>query len=85
MKRLQRYPVSQTPPDPYSILYNHPWLNELDNHVLKLLQDCAVLCEKQQEEVLLQFGEPASGLFIIVSGLVKVCKCACMYVCVLES
>lgn len=82
MKRLQRYPVSQTPPDPYSILYNHPWLSGLKDEVLNLLQECAELCERRQEDVLLQFGEPATGLFIIVSGLVKVCKyvSVCMYV-----
>lgn len=72
MKRLRRYPVSQAPPDPNSILYNHPWLSGLDSNVLRPLQECAHLRERQQGDVLLQFGEAPTGLFIIVSGLVKV-------------
>ena len=72
MKQLQRSPVTLTPPDPNSILYNHPWLNGLDNSVLIALQKCANLISRHQGEVLLQYGEPPEGIFIIVSGLVKV-------------
>lgn len=74
MKQLQRSPVTLSPPDPNSILYNHPWLSGLDNTVLKSLQKCATLSLRRQGEVLLQYGEAPEGIFIIVSGLVKVSK-----------
>ena len=73
MKRLQRYPVSQTPPDPYSIFSNHPWLSGLDSNVLRPLLKSAHLCKRKEGDVLLRSGELAPGLYIIVSGLVKVC------------
>ena len=72
MKRVQRSPVTLSPPDPYSILQNHPWLSGLDNNVLRPFMECAELMEHQLGDVLLQYGEPPTGIFIIVAGLVKV-------------
>jgi CRP-like cAMP-binding protein len=73
MKQLQRSPVTLSPPDPNSILYNHPWLSGLDISVLKALQKYANLSARRQGDALLQYGEVPEGIFIIVSGLVKVC------------
>lgn len=73
MKRLQRSPVSLPPPDPNSILYNHPWLSGLSNDIMRPLQESAQLIQRQQGDVILQYGELSKGLYIIVSGLVKVC------------
>lgn len=73
MKQLLKSPVTLSPPDPNSILYNHPWLSGLDSTVLNSLQKCAHLSLRHQGEVLLQYGEAPEGIFIIVSGLVKVC------------
>lgn len=72
MKRLQMSSVTLAPPDPNSILCNHPWLSGVKPNVLRSLQKKANLISRRSGEVLLQYGEKAEGLFIIVSGLVKV-------------
>ena len=71
MKKLQRSPISLTPPDPKAILYNHPWLSGLESSIVKSLHKSADLKLKREGEVLLQYGEPPEGIFIIISGLVK--------------
>ncbi len=66
--------MALTPPDPNATLHNHPWLSGLETKILKTVEDSAILENRQPGDVLLQYGERAKGMFIIVTGLVKVLR-----------
>lgn len=72
MKRLERTPASLPPPDPNVILCNLPWLSHLDQEALNTVQTHALLMQFEHGDIIIQQGEEATGIYIIVSGLVKV-------------
>ena len=72
MKRLERTPASLPPPDPNAILRNLPWLNGLEEEIHAAIHSQAVLMLYEQGDVIIQQGDDAHGIYIIVSGLVKV-------------
>ena len=72
MKHLERTPASLPLPDPHVILCGLPWLSGLDDEILSTIQVNANLVQFEHEDVIIQSGEDSKGIYIIVSGLVKV-------------
>ena len=72
MKHLERTPASLPLPDPNVILCSLPWLSGLDSRILAEIQVHANLVPFEHEDVIIQKGEGSNGIYIIVSGLVKV-------------
>ena len=73
MKHLERTPGSLRPPDPATILLNLPWLSGLGPDVVNDLIPHANLLQLEQGDWLLPQGAESRGIYVIVSGLVKVC------------
>ena len=73
MKHLERTPGSLRPPDPATILQNLPWLSGLGSEVLQALLPHAEFLQLEQGDWLLPQGAESRGIYVIVSGLVKVC------------
>ena len=72
MKRLARTPASLPPPDPKVILCSLPWLSGLEGEVLDAIMSYAQLVQFEHGDLIISQGEEAKGIYIIVSGLVKV-------------
>ena len=72
MKHLERTPASLPLPDPNVILCNLPWLSGLDSKILSMIQVYANLVQFEHEDYIIKNGEDSKGIYIIVSGLVKV-------------
>ncbi len=72
MKRLERTPASLPPPDPDTILCNLPWMANLGSEALCTVQTHAQLVQFEHGDVMIRQGDQALGIYIIVSGLVKV-------------
>lgn len=72
MKHLERTPGSLRPPDPATILQNLPWLSGLDTEVVDAILTYAEFLQLEQTEFLLEEGTESKGIYVIVSGLVKV-------------
>ena len=72
MKHLERTPASLPLPDPNVILCNLPWLSGLDGKILSMIQAHASLVQFEHEDFIIRNGEETKGIYIIVSGLVKV-------------
>ena len=73
MKHLERTPGSLRPPDPATILLNLPWLSGLGPDVVQALLPHAEFVQLEQGDWLLLQGAESRGIYVIVSGLVKVC------------
>lgn len=73
MKNLERTPGSLRPPDPATILHNLPWLSGLDGEVVDTVLTYAEFIQLEQMDSLLEDGAESKGIYVIVSGLVKVC------------
>lgn len=72
MKHLERTPGSLRPPDPASILHNLPCFSGLDGEVVDTILTYAEFVQLEQTESLLEEGAESKGIYVIVSGLVKV-------------
>ena len=72
MKHLERTPASLPLPNPNVILCGLPWLSGLDTEILSTIQVNANLVQFEHNDVIIQSGEDSEGIYIIVSGLVKV-------------
>ena len=72
MKRLERTPSSLPLPNPNAILCNLSWLSGLGPEVLDTIHSYAKLMQFEHGDVMIQQGDSARGIYIIVSGLVKV-------------
>lgn len=75
MKHLERTPGSLRPPDPATILHNLPCFSGLDTEVVDTILTYAEFVQLEQTESLLEEGAESKGIYVIVSGLVKVCVC----------
>ena len=73
MKHLERTPGSLQPPDPATILHNLPWLSGLEGDVVDTILTYAEFIHLEQTDWLLEEGVESRGIYVIVSGLVKVC------------
>ena len=73
MKHLERTPGSLRPPDPATILHNLPWLSGLEGDVMDTVLRYAEFLQLEQSDWLLEEGAESRGIYVIVSGLVKVC------------
>ena len=73
MKHLERTPATLRPPDPAAILQNLPWLSGLDREVVDTILTYAEFLQLEQSDSLLEEGMQSRGIYVIVSGLVKVC------------
>ena len=73
MKHLERTPGSLRPPDPATILQNLPWLSGLEQEVVDALLAHAQFLQFEAGDWLLSHGAESPGIYVIVSGLVKVC------------
>ena len=62
------------PPNPAEILKSVPLFSALDENELKPLAACAGLRSYETGELLFSEGEPCKGLFIVVSGSVRIFK-----------
>jgi sodium/hydrogen exchanger 10/11 len=71
MKHLERTPGSLRPPDPATILLNLPWLSGLGPDVVQALLPHAEFVQLEQGDWLLPQGAESRGIYVIVSGLVK--------------
>ena len=93
MKRLNSTPASLPLPNPEEILRNLTWLDELDSEVVDDIVQCASLVQFERGDSIHKQDEMLEGIYIIVSGLVKVLACvracvracACVCVCVYAS
>lgn len=72
MKRLERTPSSLPLPDPNAILCNLSWLSGFSTEVLDTIHSYAKLMQFEHGDVVIHQGDSARGIYIIVSGLVKV-------------
>ncbi len=72
MKRLERTPASLPLPDPKVILLGVSWLSGMDLEGESSVKSCAQLEYFLHKDIIVQCGERPKGLYIIVSGLVKV-------------
>ena len=72
MKRLERTPSSLPLPDPNAILCNLSWLSGFNTEVLDTIHSYAKLMQFEHGDVMIHQGDSARGIYIIVSGLVKV-------------
>ena len=72
MKRLESTPASLPPPDPIVILCNLAWLNGLSDEVLATIKSYASLVQFEHGDAMIEQGDTSKGIYIIVSGLVKV-------------
>ena len=75
MKYLERTPASLPPPNPNVILCNLPWLSGLSIEVRDTIHAHAELVQFEHDDVVIQQGDVSKGIYIIVSGLVKVGNC----------
>ena len=78
MKRLERTPSSLPLPDPNAVLCNLSWLSGLSTEVLDTIHSYAKLMQFEHRDVMIHQGDSARGIYIIVSGLVKVRDMALM-------
>ncbi len=72
MKGLERTPASLPLPDPSRILLGVSWLSGLDSQGLETVQSATKLECFQHQEIILERGSRTKGLYVILSGLVKV-------------
>ena len=72
MKRLENNPASLPAPDPSYIFCHLPWLDGLDNNVVSLVRQFADITQFDTGDYLMKEGDQSEGIYIIVSGLVKV-------------
>lgn len=77
MKHLERTPGSLRPPDPATILHNLPWLSGLEGEVMDTVLRYAEFLQLEQSDWLLEEGADSRGIYVIVSGLVKVWSFVC--------
>ena len=73
MKHLERTPGSLRPPDPATILHNLPWLLGVEAEVVDTILTYAEFIQLEQSDWLLKERVESQGIYVIVSGLVKVC------------
>ena len=78
MKRLERTPASLPPPNPGKILLSLPWLSGLNKEIVLAIQEWAQFIQLEQGDTLSEEEVKSTGIYIIISGLVKVCV-SCMY------
>lgn len=72
MKRLNSTPASLPLPNPEEILRNLTWLDGLESEVVDDIVSCASLVHFECGDSIHQQDEMLEGIYIIVSGLVKV-------------
>ncbi|XP_071477800.1 sperm-specific sodium:proton exchanger-like [Diadema antillarum] len=70
MKRLMNAPSSIPPPPPENLLKNVSWLSG-DTKLINFIKARASLLHYDYGDVIVREGDPSDGLFLIVSGLVK--------------
>ncbi|XP_074660935.1 sperm-specific sodium:proton exchanger-like [Tubulanus polymorphus] len=71
MKRQQSAPAYIPPPSPERIMRNIPWIAG-DYHLLGFVKQKAKLVSFDYKDVIMKRGDPPKGLYIVVSGLVRV-------------
>ena len=84
MKRLNSTPASLPLPNPEEILRNLTWLDGLESEVVDDIVSCASLVHFECGDSIHRQDEMLEGIYIIVSGLVKVSVsryCRLMCVC----
>ncbi|XP_041472513.1 sodium/hydrogen exchanger 10-like [Lytechinus variegatus] len=75
MKRLMNAPSSIPPPPPENLLKNVSWLAG-DEKLINFIKARASLLHFDYGEVIVREGDESDGLFLIVSGLVKLYGCS---------
>lgn len=72
MKRLNSTPASLPLPKPEEILRSLTWLDGLGSEVIDDIVQCASLVQFECGDFIHKEDEALEGIYIIVSGLVKV-------------
>jgi sodium/hydrogen exchanger 10/11 len=72
MKKLNRTPATLPLPNPEEMLHNLTWVENLDDSVVEIVVSKSKLVHYERGDIIYQEGEELSGMYIIVSGLVKV-------------
>ncbi|ESO95291.1 hypothetical protein LOTGIDRAFT_160411 [Lottia gigantea] len=70
MKKLLTAPPSMPLPPPEKLLNNVTWLQN-DEKLIDYFKNCAQLVSYDYGDVILNEGDPSQGIYIIVSGLVR--------------
>ncbi|KAL4225679.1 Sodium/hydrogen exchanger 10 [Mactra antiquata] len=70
MKRLQSAPPSLPIPPPDKMLRNVSWLRH-DEELINYIKDKAKLLNFNYDDVVLREGDPAGGIYILISGMVR--------------
>ena len=72
IKNLGNGKSSLLPPNPDYVFHNLPWLHGLDPTAIGSLRDNAEMRQFDTEDFIMREGEQADGIYIIMSGLVRV-------------
>ena len=70
--KLENTQASLLPPDAERIFSQIKWLNGIDQDVVAILRQQAITCQFDTGDCLVRIGEIPDGIYIIISGLVKV-------------
>ncbi|XP_053385039.1 sodium/hydrogen exchanger 10-like isoform X1 [Mercenaria mercenaria] len=70
MKRLQSAPPSLPIPPPDKMLKNVSWLRN-DEELMKYIKEKAKLLNFDYDDVVMREGDPAGGIYVIISGMVR--------------
>ena len=70
---MENTQVSLPSPDPDDIFCNLHWLNGLDSDVISSLRTHAEVSQYDTGDYIMKEGEDGTGIYIIISGLVKAC------------
>lgn len=71
MKKLLKMPPTMPPPPPERVIGNLPWIKG-DDLLMEYITNNAELVSMQEGETLFCEGDPQGGIYIVVSGLIKV-------------
>lgn len=72
MKRQQNAPSYMNPAPPEKQLRQISWLQDAEEQVLDRIVEIATLVEYEQDQSIIAEGDDGTGIYLIVSGLVKV-------------
>ena len=73
MKRQLNAPSYIAPKKPESFLRGLAWLRLMSEEVVTYVVAQAEMISYEYGDVMLRQGEPTDGIYLIVSGMVKVC------------
>lgn len=72
MKKLESHVATLNPADPTHLLLEVPWLDGATENEIATIQAITELKSYELGDVLAHAGDPSNGIFIVVSGMVRI-------------